>query len=133
MYEFLKDIATINNWCFEYSRSDYQNLYDGMEINKIHLFVDPITVDSVFSDSGVETKTYSGKMMLMVSSDVDEDYKTKYESHIKPLIDDTTQIIKQSVICADMEIKKFQTLEVINLFDVNLDGVLINYSITIIN
>ena len=132
IYDFLKNMATVNNWYFEYSRSDYQNLYDGMEINKIHLFADPITIDSVFTDSGNEIKTYTGKIMLLVSSDVDETYKTKYESHIKPLILSSTAIIKQSILCDDtIEINKFQTVEVINLFDVNLDGVLINYSITI--
>lgn len=132
MYDFLKNFANANNYYFEYSRADYQNLYDGMEINKIHLFADPITIDSTFSDSGVETKTYTGKVMLLVSSDIDEDYKTKYESHIKPLISESTAIIKQSILCDDnMEINKFQTIEIINLFDVNLDGVLINYSITV--
>lgn len=131
MYELLKDLATANNWVFEYSRSDYQNLYDGMEISKIHLFSDPIIIDSQFSDSGSETKTYTGKFMLLVSSDVDEDYLTKYVDHIKPLITDSTQIIKDSILCSDFDINKFQTLEVINLFDVNLDGVLVNYSITI--
>lgn len=133
MYEFLKEIAENNDFVFEYSRSDYQNLYNGMEISKIHLFVDPITIDSQFSDTGHETKTYTGKFMLLVSSDVDEDYKTKYNDHIKPLITDSTQIIKDSILCSDHEINKFQTVEVINLFDVNLDGVLVNYSITIID
>lgn len=133
MYDFLKDIATANNWKFEYSRSDYQNLYDGMEISKIHLFVDPITIDSQFSDTGHETKTYTGKFMLLVSSDIDEDYLIKYVDHIKPLITDSTQIIKDSLLCSDYEINKFQTVEVINLFDVNLDGILVNYSITIID
>lgn len=132
LYDFLKNVATANNWYFEYSRSDYQNLYDGMEISKIHLFADPITIDTVFTDSGNEIKTYTGKVMLLVSSDVDETYKTKYESHIKPLITNSTQIIKQSILCEDtIEINKFQTIEIINLFDVNLDGVLINYSFTV--
>ncbi|MFV8339142.1 hypothetical protein ACNQGL_07710 [Flavobacterium sp. LB3P21] len=133
MYELLQLIAINNNWVFEYSRSDYQNLYNGMEISKIHLFVDPITIDSQFSDSGSETKTYTGKFMLLVSSDVDEAYLTKYVDHIKPLITDSTQIIKDSILCSDYEINKFQTVEVINLFDVNLDGILVNYSITIID
>ncbi len=78
MYEFLNNMALLNDWVFEYSRADYQNLYDEMDNGKIHLFVDPIVIDSSFSDSGNETKTYSGKFMLLLSSDVDEDYSTKY-------------------------------------------------------
>jgi hypothetical protein len=41
--------------------------------------------------------------MLMVITDVDEDYKQNMNHILKPLIDDTTQIIKQSAVCADME------------------------------
>jgi len=131
MYEFLNNIALLNDWVFEYSRSDYQNLFDEMDNNKIHLFIDPIIIDSAFSDSGNETKTYSGKFMLLLSSDVDEDYSTKYSTYIKPLIDNGTQIIKDDLMCTEFQINKFQTVEVINLFDKNLDGILINYSITI--
>jgi hypothetical protein len=36
MYNFLK-IATLNLWAFEYSRSDFQNLFDDMEYEKVHL------------------------------------------------------------------------------------------------
>lgn len=129
MYEFLKNIAEDNDWVFEYSRSDYQNLYDEMTNEKIHLFVDPISTSSSFSDSGFEEKTSIGKLMILVSSDVDEDYKHKYDNHIKPLIDGALQTLKDSLICADADILKFETTEVINLFDFNLDGLLINYNV----
>lgn len=131
MYEFLNNIALYNDFVFEYSRADYQNLYDGMANDKIHLFVDPIVIDSTFSDSGNETKTYSGKFMLLLSSDVDEDYSTKYTAYIKPLLDNGTQSIKNDLLCGDYQINKFQTVEIINLFDNNLDGILVNYSVTV--
>lgn len=127
MYEFLKEIAIENDWVFEYSRTDYQNLINDIEPDKIYFFVDPITIDSKFSDSGRESKTYSGKIMLLVSSDVDEDYSDRYENHIKPLIDNSSEILKDAFSCSDFELLKFQTIEVINLFDSNLDGILINY------
>jgi hypothetical protein len=133
VYEFFKNIAEFNGFAFEYSRSDYQNLYDEMTTDIIHLFVDPIIIDSTFSDSGHETKTYSGKFMLLVSSDIDEDYKQKYLDNIKPIIDSAIQVVKDDLRCADYDISKFQTLEVINLFDFNLDGVLVNYNVTIID
>lgn len=130
MYEFLKQLAEDNDWKFEYSRSDYQNLYDEMTNDKIHLFVDPITTSSSFSDSSVEAKSAYGKLMILVSSDVDEDYKDKYDNHIKPLIDGALQILKDTLVCADADIQKFETIEVINLFDFNMDGVLVNYNIS---
>lgn len=128
MYEFLKEIAVDNDWVFEYSRTDYQNLTNDIENDKIYFFVDPIIIDSKFSDSGTESKTYSGRIMILVSSDVDEDYNYKYENHIKPLIENTSGIIKNNFSCSDFELMKFQTTEVINLFDSNLDGILINYA-----
>jgi hypothetical protein len=47
-----------------FARSDFQNLFDDME--KVHLFIDPITTDTTFTDSGYENETYTGKMMLLV-------------------------------------------------------------------
>lgn len=129
MYNFLNNIATLNLWNFEYSRKDFQNLFDDMEYQKIHLFVDPITTDSTFTDSGFELETYTGKMMLLVSSDIDESYNDKYMDYIQPLMIGALSTIKQTLICSDYEVLKFQTTEVINLFDTNLDGVLITYSI----
>lgn len=133
MYNFLKTIANDNDWVFEYAPADYQNLYNKATTDKIHLFIDPITIDSKFSDSGTETQTFSGYFMLLFSSDVDEDYTTKYEAYIKPLITSGTQVIKDSFLCANMQINKFQTTEVINRFDFNLDGILVNYNITFLN
>ena len=66
MYDLLKNIAETNEWVFQYSPADYQNLYDEMTIDKVHLFIDPITIDIKFTDSGNEIYTYSGKMMLLV-------------------------------------------------------------------
>ncbi|MBC5836783.1 hypothetical protein [Flavobacterium muglaense] len=132
MYELLQTLAINNEWVFEYSKSDYQNLYDDMTTDKVHLFIDPITIDTSFSDAGVETHTYSGKLMLLVSSDVDEDYKDKYINNIKPLMNEASTILKNALVCADATINKFTQVEVINLFDFNLDGLLITYSITLI-
>ena len=71
MHDFLKNIAEENDWQFEYGRQDYLNLYDDVEADKTYLFADPIQTDSQFSDAGNETLTYSGKLFLVMSSDVD--------------------------------------------------------------
>lgn len=134
MYDFLKTIAESNGWVFEYARTDYQNLYN-LETSggTVHLFCDPIVSDSKFSDSGVETISYSGKLMLLLSSDIDESYSDKYNDYIKPLVAGATQTLKDGILCSDYEINKFQTTEIINLFDFNMDGILVNYSITILD
>lgn len=131
MHDFFKNISESNGWFFEYGRSDYQNLFDEpLSDGTICLFVDPIITDSNFSDVGTETKSYSGKFMMLFSSDLDEIYSDKYNDYIKPLIDGALQTLKNELVCTDYDINKFQVLEAINLFDYNLDGVLVNYSVT---
>ncbi|MDI9257280.1 hypothetical protein [Flavobacterium sedimenticola] len=130
MFETFKNIADSNNWYFEYGRQDYHNLYqDVTSGGTIHFFLEPIITDSIFSDSGYETLTYSGKFMLFVSSDVDETYTDKYNNHIKPIIENSLKTVKNSLLCNQFDINKFQVLEVINVFDTNVDGVLVNYSL----
>ena len=133
MYNYLKAFAESQDWGFEYSRADYQNLYDDIEKNKIYLFVDPISTDSQFSDTGNETITYSGKMMLLMSSDVDEQYNDKYNSYIKPLFDNSLQAFKDDIACSIMQVNSLKTTEIVNLFDQNMDGLMINYSITLLD
>ncbi|MCG2611514.1 hypothetical protein LZZ90_08335 [Flavobacterium sp. SM15] len=131
MYDFFKNIAETNGWVFEYGRKDYQNLYnEDVSGGTIHLFVDPIVIDSSFSNTGNETKSYSGRFMMILSSDVDEMYDDKFNDYIKPLFNGALQTIKDTLVCDDYDINKFQTLEVINLLDFNLDGVLVNYSLS---
>lgn len=129
MYELLKTIAQDNDWIFDYGRKDYLNLNDDMETDKIYLFAEPIEISSKFSDSGNEQKTYSGKLMILVSSDLDETYLQKYENHIQPLIQNAGDILKNAMVCDEYEILNFKSMEVINLFDYNVDGVLITYSV----
>lgn len=133
MHDFFKNIAEENDWGFEYARQDYLNLYDDVEAGKIYLFVDPVTTDSKFSDLGNETLTYSGKLFLVMSSDVDEEYSDKYSQYIKPLFDDARNLIIGAFACSQYEVNSFKTTEVINLFDQNLDGLLINYSATYVD
>ena len=133
MHDFLKNIAEENDWEFEYSRTDYQNLYNAVEDGKVYMFVDPITSDSKFSDAGNETLTYSGKLMLLMSSNVDEDYKDKYEQYIKPLSTTNRKILVDSFACSDYQLNTFKVTEIINLFDQNMDGLLITYSATLVN
>ncbi len=133
MHDFLKNIAEENDWSFEYARTDYQNLYDDIETERTYLFVDPITTDSKFSSAGNETLTYSGKLFLLLSSDVDEEYSNKYVQYIKPLFEDARNLIIGAFACSQYEVNIFKTTEVINLFDQNLDGLLINYSVTYVD
>ncbi|MDG3581759.1 hypothetical protein [Galbibacter pacificus] len=137
MYDLLKNIAQINNWEFIYGRQDYQNvedMYNEIDDNKVNLFLDSVVIDTSFSESGVESNTYSGRFLLLLSSDVDElydgDESSKYQSYIKPLIDNHLTKIKTILSCGDYAINTFRTTEVINLFDGNYDGIIVNYNVS---
>jgi hypothetical protein len=128
MFEFLKELANDNDWQFVYGRDDYQNLTE-LETNQLGLFVDPITFDSKFSDYGEEyQKSYSVSMMLLVNSDVDEDYQFKYDNHIQPLIESQLVTIKEAFACSNFSITSWRTIELINYLDNNYDGLIITFS-----
>ena len=133
MYDFFKNIADTNSWGFNYSPDDYRNLFQDCEAGKIYLFVDPITTDTIFSDVGNETITYSGKFFLVLSSDVDEEYLDKYNDYIKPLISGAGGILKTELACTNYQINQWKQLEVINILDENMDGLMITYNITLID
>jgi len=133
MYEQFKTIAENNNWVFQYARKDYANLFDEQEQKGVpHLFVDPIRKQKVYGDLGEldETK-YSGSFMILLSSDIDdEDYNTKYQNNIKPIATSAIELIEESIRCTgDYSIVIWDEVEVINVFDYNLDGILITYQI----
>ncbi|MFI8379622.1 hypothetical protein [Leeuwenhoekiella sp. NPDC079379] len=131
MYEELKNIAEQNNWVFEYSRRDFQNLYNETENDSIYLFVDPIRIDTNFDEyGGEESLQYSGSFMVVKSSDVDEDYDTHYQSYIKPVIESATKTISNTLRCSDFNIQSWSTVEVINALDYNFSGVIVSYTIT---
>jgi hypothetical protein len=133
MYDFFKNIAETSGWGFTYGRPDYNNLKRDIEDDKHYLFVDPVELTSSFSDVGNETVSYSGRFMLLLSSDVDDMYEDKYNDYIKPINDISLQLIKDELACSNYQINLFKVLEMINEYDQNFDGVLVNYSFTYID
>lgn len=135
MKDYFQNLAEEQGWFFEYSREDYQNLVE-VPLNgkpSVALFVDPIIEDSKFSEIGNETKTYSGKLLLLVNSDVDESYQDKSENHIEVLKTEYLQNLKNDLACSNYQVNSFRTQEIINLFDQNFDGLLVTYSCTLID
>lgn len=131
IHNLLKNIAKNNNWVFEYGRRDFQNLYNDVDRNQIHLFCDPIATNTTFNEYNIAEKiNYSGSFLLLIDSDVDEDYQTKYINHLKPMFDDSLKLIQSQIRCEDLNIENWQSTEAINIFDQNLDGLIITYSIS---
>ncbi len=135
IYDIFEGIATAENWGFFYGRKDFQNLFDELGNNKVQMFLDPVISTKNRTSSGnntVDSVTYTGNFLLLLSSDIEEDYNTRYLNHIKPISETEIQLIEQSILCTGVAtIDKWSETEVINVFDYNFDGLAINYSITI--
>lgn len=131
MYDRLKNIAATNNWFFYYGRRDFANLQEPDAVEVVHLFVDPITTQENFDIYGsLESTTYSGRFMLVYSSQLDEDYEEKYLNHIKPILDNKVKQISADIACSELSITSWSITEVINVFSNGFDGILVNYTTT---
>lgn len=135
MKEILEAFAAAQGWVFDYGRSDFHNLKDVAEQTEVtHLFLDPVEIGKNRNDSGgVDSISYSGSFMLMYSSDIDEEsYDFRYENYIKPIISGQIELLEDDLICThEANIEQWKIVEVINVFDYNLDGVLVTYKVTI--
>jgi hypothetical protein len=140
LVELLRDKATLKGWGFDYGRKDHHNLSDitledGYEPTQWQLFLDPVLVD----ESREDFVTHSGYFMLLSVSDLDQVYdgqksqevnNGKYRTNIKPKKEYMNKFFKAEIEClGNMEVTKLVVTEVINIFDNNLDGILINFSI----
>lgn len=130
--QLFKTLADDAKWEFHYGREEYQNLNE-LELDKVGLFVDPITEDPKFSEYGQPTMAYFGRFLLLMNSDVDEDYPEKAENYIDKLKETELPIILAKLQCENYQINSFRILEAINIYDQNLDGLLVNYNVTLID
>ena len=135
MYEILKAIAEEEEFPFMYARKDFQNLFDEVETkNKSHIFLDVVEEEEVLNDNNIaEAIIYSGRFMVVYSSDIDEvDYETRYLNYIKPILDGDLKTIKEAIRCNyEVKINLWKKIEIINFLDYNFDGIIVNFNITL--
>lgn len=135
MYEILKALAAVNGWVFDYGRHDFHNLHEAAEQKNVsHIFLDPVEIRDIDNDSGVtEQKVYSGSFMILYSSDIDEEsYDDRYQDYIKPIVTGDLKTIKDEIRCGyEVTFDLWKTVEVVNVFDFNFDGVICTYQLTI--
>ena len=139
--DFFKAFADSKSYYFEHGREDFANLYDaedGIEGVKMFHFTDTIT--PFINPSGkVESVTYVGRILAGRLSGFDElikDVTGKYEKYVKDLIDDGGIIeeIGEYNYCNGAYQLTFSNIrEIYNVFDVNIDGLWITYTLTIRN
>ncbi len=133
MYDILKDIAEANNWVFNYGRRDFDNLFNEEEqTDTAYIFLDPVKITDVDNEAGVtEGKRYSGSFLFVRSSSLDEEsYEYRYENYIKKILDENVLTIKNTLICNDdVIVESWAITEVINIFDYNFDGIIVDYQV----
>lgn len=131
MYDLLKALAAAESWRFLYARRDFQNLFEEAEqVNLCHLFLDPVKIEEKFNDSGeAEAAVHSGSFMLLYSSDIDkESYEKRFEDYMKPIVQGAFETVKTALKCeSNVKVESLGYIEVINLFDYNFDGLLVNF------
>jgi hypothetical protein len=133
MYNLLKTIAATNSYEFLYARRDFQNLLDSIPVGQVHLILDPVETTEAFTEyNEVDTVQSSGRFMLVISSDIDKgDYEQRYIDDIQPLLVGAMVIIKDALKCnGSIQIDSWRSVELINMFDYNVDGIAVTYQIT---
>jgi len=121
-------------WKFEYARKDYQNLIDSTNFiadalnnyatDETVFFCDPIKRGK--TKAGAET--FSGSFMVLTRSDHDEEYDVRYTKFIEPVLALLLGSFRNKLAC-DFDLNTWDTIEIINAFDWNADGVLVTYNL----
>ncbi|TYP71494.1 hypothetical protein [Aquimarina intermedia] len=130
----LESVAISYGWNFVHARRDYQNLIDstqffadsieGYEVGETFLFLDPIV-----RSGESEGLRYQGNFMVLTKSDLDDTYEGKHAKYVKPLIDIVMNEIKNKMRCEFPEITTWRSIEVINVFDFNADGLSVSFNL----
>lgn len=128
-----KEIADATGWGINYARRDVQNLqnisdsiYSASQCygsGETFLFIDPIIRTP--HETGI---TYTGNFMVLTNSPLDMSYEEKFESYIRPLLKTVLIDMKSALLC-EYDVNTWRSIEVINFFDFNADGLSINYEL----
>ncbi|MGV3695511.1 hypothetical protein [Flavobacterium sp.] len=82
------------------------------------------------SFSGIEGMKYDGELLILASSKMDDpSYAYKYDTHIKKLKELAYAFADKLTGCDNYQILSWKITEVENLFDNNLDGIKVRFTI----
>ncbi|MEC4050656.1 hypothetical protein OX284_014550 [Flavobacterium sp. SUN046] len=128
-----------STWNFEYGADHWQNLksslVDEQQIQFIlrqkYLLLLWKDRSFIINDQGaIEGCQYDGEFVLTVRSKIsDPTYEYKYETNIKNLESQTEMIFNEFSDCDGWCIKKWKETEVENLWDDNMDGLKVSFTI----
>lgn len=140
----LQQYATAKGWIYSYGRKSNLNLLAAttdLENQKIYLLheASPRKPQKNATGTGIQSILFTGYFFLMVKSEQDMPYfnekhndeaQSKYSLYIEPLLQEYLGMMK-SFMCDDMDVKVFEAIDTVNLFDENRDGILVTYQVEI--
>ncbi|HNQ20435.1 MAG TPA: hypothetical protein PKI46_05180 [Bacteroidales bacterium] len=135
--DFFKEICELYQWSFDYGTRSYLNLNDLPVDNElpdnIYFLCDPVVITDTRNDNTntVEDTRYSGAFFFCVKSHLDQKYKDeKFTKNIKPLKTELDNLINNHIgSCSEYTIIRWKLTEIINVFDTNVDGYLVEFEI----
>ncbi|WP_312557901.1 hypothetical protein [Empedobacter brevis] len=138
--EKIKVISNSLGWKFNQGSDVWQNLVDfpddcenPFEEKQIYCLLLWNDDETIFNEFSTPTRIdFTGEFVLAVRSRIDDkDYNQKYDNHIKHLKKVLQSFYNQFGLCEDFNITRAKESEVVNVYDNNLDGVKVNYSINV--
>lgn len=126
------------DWVFSYGNSANNNLLMDVKENKVYLILDPVrTTEGISANGGDGVVNFSGSFMLIIKSNLDNVYHNqldvprtegKYVKNIQPL-KEHLNALKGLIDCSNLERANWSVIDAIDIFDENMDGIIITYSL----
>ena len=147
----LEQIAVQNGILFSYgNRANLNLIQSQLDSSKIYLLLDPVTENKTFSEfGGIGSVSYSGLFFLVRQSNYDKTYYNqtpeetfvnntlsqdlgKYAEYIKPIKEAYLSIFEDEFNCSEYQINSWTITDAVDVFDANMDGVIVNFNISIL-
>ncbi len=128
------------NWYFSYGNAANRNLLSSdLEADKLYFLMDTITRDKETSEfGGTGEVTFTGNFMLVIKSNLDNVYDNqkdvaytdgKYDKNIRPIIETNLVEFEDYINCSNYEITSWSFIDAVNVLDMNLDGVIVTFTV----
>jgi hypothetical protein len=139
----LQDYCSANNISYHYGRMSNLNLLRSDLVDgQVYLLHEASPRRAIMNTTKtlIEKYEFVGKFFLVVKSNLDQHYfnekqgaesESKYEANIEPLLNLFESIGNTLLGCGDdYEVNQWECIDVVNVLDVNKDGVLVTYNVT---
>jgi hypothetical protein len=137
--KFFYDFSQTKNWIFSYGNQANQNLLQSdLATNQVYFLLDPVRRLKAFSEfGGSGYKSFEGSFLLVKKSKIDQLYfqslsAGKYGQNIEPMLRLRLPQLEDELNCSDYRIDSWSIIDVTDIFDINLDGIIVNYKISVL-